>query len=226
MDSRVNFEWTLNLWTSEPFHSFKCRCWLCCVHAIMMRQNTKLTSNNRWWAFLKAGSKIRQQCYIRVKTLTFKCEWASNRWCCNNRRNRSPLPEVCGVVYLNDLWASLAQIDGDQVVLQLLLYGGQSNRAGLHVPKAQTIKEKETLVLVHFHPKVDSKPRWCTTSLLQAHWERTKKHCRCNSHDLNPWSAEVWPRYWLSSQIGISASWRVTFGLVIVIGNAIVQMQR
>lgn len=51
----------------------------------------------------------------------------------------SSVPEGCGVLELNDLW--LAQVDGHQVVLQVLLNGGQRDEERLYVPDTHTQTE-------------------------------------------------------------------------------------
>lgn len=39
---------------------------------------------------------------------------------------------------LNDLWPSLTQVDGHQVVLEVLLDGGHREGLRLHVPRTNT----------------------------------------------------------------------------------------
>lgn len=46
------------------------------------------------------------------------------------------VPEGCGIVELNAL--CLAQVDGHQVVLEILRDGGQRHEEGLHIPEGHS----------------------------------------------------------------------------------------
>lgn len=52
------------------------------------------------------------------------------------------VPEGCGVLELNDL--CLAQVDGYQVVLKVLLNGGKRDKERLHIPDRHTATQKES----------------------------------------------------------------------------------